>query len=103
MEDEDDNDTDSNKNETVYYEELCIEKIDERKNRNLNLNMLNPMMMLKKVVDHPYLINFSHNESSEFLVDESLVTSSGKMLVLDAMLAKLKKEGHKVRRYFLTL
>lgn len=29
-------------------------------------------------------------------IDEELVTSSGKLLVLDAMLARLKKQGHKV-------
>jgi hypothetical protein len=32
----------------------------------------------------------------ELKVDEELVNKSGKLLVLDAMLVKLKQRGHKV-------
>lgn len=63
------------------------------------VTMQNSMMMFKKTVDHPYLINCPLKPGSsppEVLIDENLVTSSGKMLVLDAMLPRLKKAGHKV-------
>jgi ATP-dependent DNA helicase len=37
--------------------------------------------------------------TEEPLIDENLVNIAGKMLVLDAMLAKLKATGHKVRNF----
>ncbi|KAK4876072.1 hypothetical protein RN001_012494 [Aquatica leii] len=61
--------------------------------------MLNPTMMFKKVVNHPYLVHFPLDPNSpvkKLLVDEQLVNQSGKMLVLEAMLAKLHAGGHKV-------
>ncbi|XP_074027641.1 lymphocyte-specific helicase isoform X2 [Leptinotarsa decemlineata] len=63
------------------------------------LTMQNTMMMFRKIVDHPYLVHFPLDPKSkkkELLVDEDLVLQSGKMIVLDEMLAKLKKKGHKV-------
>lgn len=52
--------------------------------------------LYKKIVNHPYLIH--HPLSLNLLpkIDEELVRSSGKLLVLDAMLARLKQQGHKV-------
>ncbi|KAF5306994.1 hypothetical protein FQR65_LT07217 [Abscondita terminalis] len=63
------------------------------------LTMQNPMMMCRKIVDHPYLVHFPLDPNStikELLVDENLVKSSGKMLVLEAMLSKLHEGNHKV-------
>ncbi|CAG9812673.1 unnamed protein product [Phaedon cochleariae] len=63
------------------------------------LTMHNSMMMFRKIVDHPYLVHFPLDPNCEkkaLLVNENLVTSSGKMMVLDVMLSKLKKNGHKV-------
>ncbi|XP_059478534.1 lymphocyte-specific helicase-like [Neocloeon triangulifer] len=52
---------------------------------------------LRKVVNHPYLIQMPLIPGTkEPLIDEDLIQSAGKMLVLDAMLAKLKERGHKV-------
>jgi ATP-dependent DNA helicase len=39
----------------------------------------------------------------ELKVDEELVNKSGKLLVLDAMLVKLKQRGHKVHWFSLLL
>ncbi|XP_043525884.1 lymphoid-specific helicase-like [Frieseomelitta varia] len=52
--------------------------------------------LYKKIVNHPYLIH--HPLGLDLLpkIDEELVRSSGKLLVLDAMLARLKQQGHKV-------
>lgn len=52
----------------------------------------NPWVLLKKIVDHPYLIKYP-TELEDY---NHLVNSSGKMLVLDAMLTKLKATGHKI-------
>ncbi|KAK4876073.1 hypothetical protein RN001_012495 [Aquatica leii] len=63
------------------------------------LTMQNPAIMFKKVVNHPYLVHFPLDPNSpvkKLLVDEQLINQSGKMLVLEAMLAKLHAGGHKV-------
>ncbi|XP_015913292.1 lymphoid-specific helicase [Parasteatoda tepidariorum] len=57
----------------------------------LNLKLQNPMMCLRKICNHPFLINHP-----VVPVGEKLVQASGKLLILDAMLAELKKRGHKV-------
>lgn len=58
----------------------------------------NVMMQLRKVCNHPYLMPGGW-EGPPYLVNESIVRSSGKMVLLDKLLAKLynDKEGkHKV-------
>ncbi|XP_071876170.1 lymphoid-specific helicase isoform X2 [Bombus fervidus] len=61
------------------------------------------LLMWKKYTDvternRDFLINVQTRHSPDFLpqINEELVRSSGKLLVLDAMLARLKKHGHKV-------
>ncbi|XP_072747116.1 lymphoid-specific helicase [Anoplolepis gracilipes] len=54
------------------------------------------LLMFKKIVNHPYLIHCPLDSCGLPKIDNDLITSSGKLLVLDAMLAKLKARGHKV-------
>ena len=51
----------------------------------------NVLMQLRKVCNHPFLFR-----SDAWTVDESLIRSSGKFLLLDSMLPKLKAAGHRV-------
>lgn len=62
-------------------------------------------MMYKKIVNHPYLVRFpiKPGTKSEMLITEELVKESGKMMVLDAMLPKLQKQGHRVSNKFMVL
>ncbi|XP_066478719.1 lymphoid-specific helicase [Tiliqua scincoides] len=63
----------------------------------VNLKMQNIMMLLRKCVNHPYLIEYPLDPvTQQFKVDEDLVKNSGKFLLLDRMLPELKKRGHKV-------
>ncbi|KAL0964383.1 hypothetical protein UPYG_G00323070 [Umbra pygmaea] len=63
----------------------------------VNLKMRNILMLLKKSCNHPYLIEYPLEPASqEFKIDEQLVQTSGKFLILDRMLPELKKRGHKV-------
>uniref|UniRef100_A0A8D2JAP9 Helicase, lymphoid specific n=1 Tax=Varanus komodoensis TaxID=61221 RepID=A0A8D2JAP9_VARKO len=63
----------------------------------INLKMQNIMMLLRKCCNHPYLIEYPLDSATQqFKVDEDLVKSSGKFLLLDRMLPELKKRGHKV-------
>lgn len=61
----------------------------------INCKILGTWMQLKKIVNHPYLIHFPTSAFGKTYKKE-LLQQSGKLLVLDAMLRKLKKENHKV-------
>lgn len=62
-----------------------------------NIKMRNPLMMLRKCCSHPYLLSQPIDQETGYCkIDEEVVKSSGKMLILDAMLKELKKTGHKV-------
>ena len=55
-----------------------------------------PWVMLRKCCTHPYLIDFPLLENGELKIDKELITSCGKMLLLDQMLTALLEQGHKV-------
>ena len=64
-------------------------------------SLLNVMMELKKASNHPFLFPNAEDRilnGSERREDilKGLVTSSGKMMLLDQLLKKLKKDGHRV-------
>lgn len=77
--------------------------VQDKTNPNyaIRVKMTNPPMMLRKIVNHPYLIQYPLEDGSEYArIDEDLVKASGKLQVLDAMLTKLKERGHKVPPFF---
>jgi chromodomain-helicase-DNA-binding protein 7 len=68
-------------------------------------SLLNLMMQLRKVCNHPFLLKGARERIEEQMADGSpqeviekraLVESSGKMILLDKLLPKLKESGHKV-------
>jgi chromodomain-helicase-DNA-binding protein 7 len=72
-------------------------------------NLQNIFMELRKVCNHPYLIKGAEDQilverkevpgvdsSSPDFVNESLIRSAGKMILLDKLLLKLKRDGHRV-------
>ncbi|KAJ2350322.1 putative ATPase, partial [Coemansia sp. RSA 2618] len=66
--------------------------------RQLNLQFR--LMQQRKACQHPYLFDFPVTDPSDpespFLIDEQLVRSSGKLLVLDRLLPALFARGHRV-------
>lgn len=61
------------------------------------MKISNPVVLLRKICNHPYLASFPVIPGTRMLkIDEKLVQRSGKMKVLDALLQRLKKNGHKV-------
>ncbi|XP_047458522.1 lymphoid-specific helicase [Mugil cephalus] len=63
----------------------------------INLKLQNIFMLLKRCCNHPYLVEYPLDPATqEFKVDEQLVQSSGKFLILDRLLPALKERGHKV-------
>ncbi|KAF9529183.1 chromodomain-helicase DNA-binding protein [Crepidotus variabilis] len=66
-------------------------------NGNSNISLLNIAMELKKAANHPFL--FDGAETPADTREEQLkglVMSSGKLVLLDKLLARLKQDGHRV-------
>ncbi|XP_033095411.1 lymphoid-specific helicase-like [Anneissia japonica] len=63
----------------------------------VNIKLQNIVMQLRKCCNHPYLLEYPLDPvTQQFKVDEELVQSCGKLLVLERLLPELKKRGHKV-------
>lgn len=69
---------------------------EENAHYYVRIKFTNRVMMYQHVVNHPYLIHYPLDDCGLGLVDENITKVSGKILVLDAMLKKLKENGHKV-------
>ncbi|XP_072334889.1 lymphoid-specific helicase isoform X2 [Scyliorhinus torazame] len=72
--------------------DVCIPQ-----DKEVHLKLQNVLMLLRKCCNHPYLIEYPLDpKTQEFKIDEELVKSSGKFLILDRMLPELSRRGHKV-------
>lgn len=56
----------------------------------------NILMQLRKCCNHPYLFEWPVDDKGEEIIDERMVEASGKLLMLDRLLPRLNKEGHRV-------
>lgn len=88
-----------------WYEQ--ISKMTEERERNrvevksttlksniIRIQLRNVMMLLRRCVNHPFLIDWPMTEMDS--PTEAIVNVCGKMMILDQMLVHLKKGGHKV-------
>ena len=80
----------------VLYEQIRSSGVHAKQEKGSNTapvsrGLNNVLMQLRKVCNHPFLFR-----SDAWTVDESLIRSSGKFLLLDAMLPKLKAAGHRI-------
>uniref|UniRef100_A0A671WLY9 Proliferation-associated SNF2-like protein n=1 Tax=Sparus aurata TaxID=8175 RepID=A0A671WLY9_SPAAU len=87
--------------EMVYKENeqssLPVQNIQSPLDTHINLKLQNILMLLKRCCNHPYLVEYPLDPATqEFKIDEQLVQSSGKFLILDSLLPALKERGHKV-------
>ena len=61
------------------------------------VSLLNIAMELKKASNHPYLFDGAEQRSdSREVTLKGLVVNSGKMILLDKLLTRLKADGHRV-------
>lgn len=82
----------------LLFRKALVVQDKENQNYAIRVKMQNTGMMMRKIVNHPYLVQYPLEHGTEYArIDEDLVKTSGKLLVLDAMLTKLKERGHKVQ------
>ncbi|KAM9763192.1 chromodomain-helicase-DNA-binding protein 1-like [Menidia menidia] len=78
-----------------YYKAILMKDPEAFGNEQGSKNrLMNTLMQLRKCVDHPYL--FDGVEPEPFQIGEHLVEASGKLCLLDSMLAFLHKGGHRI-------
>ncbi|PPQ99451.1 hypothetical protein CVT24_005258 [Panaeolus cyanescens] len=66
-------------------------------NGNSNISLLNIAMELKKAANHPYLFDGAEPPAdTKEEVLKGIVMNSGKMVLLDKLLVRLKQDGHRV-------
>lgn len=85
-----------------WYQKLLEKDIDAVNNTNKvggskegKMRLLNVVMQLRKCCNHPYLFEGAE-PGPPFTTDEHLVQNSGKMILLDKLLSKLKAQGSRV-------
>lgn len=88
----------------IHYKYIKFYSRIETEKTAITLVMNKPMIQLKKIANHPYLVHMPLIPGTKnILVDENIVKVSGKFQVLDAMLTKLKTLGHKVNYKFVDI
>ncbi|KAJ7091217.1 SNF2 family N-terminal domain-containing protein [Mycena epipterygia] len=86
--------------QTHFYKNILTKNFQglvKSANGNNNISLLNIAMELKKAANHPYLFDGAEirTDNTEDTL-KGLVMNSGKMVLLDKLLARLKPDGHRV-------
>jgi len=67
----------------------------EEKERSVSFNNL--IMQLRKSCNHPYLLEYPlQDDGYHYKIDNEIITTSGKMILLDKMLPSLLKSNHRI-------
>ncbi|XP_037014775.2 chromodomain-helicase-DNA-binding protein 1-like isoform X1 [Artibeus jamaicensis] len=78
-----------------YYKAILMKDLDAFENEMAKkVKLQNVLSQLRKCVDHPYL--FDGVEPEPFEIGEHLIEASGKLHLLDKLLAHLYSRGHRV-------
>ena len=80
-----------------WYTRILMKDIDilNSAGKMDKMRLLNILMQLRKCCNHPYLFDGAE-PGPLYTTDMHLVTNSGKMVVLDKLLPKLKEQGSRV-------
>ncbi|XP_063102463.1 probable global transcription activator SNF2L1 isoform X7 [Cavia porcellus] len=80
-----------------WYTKILMKDIDVLNSAGKmdKMRLLNILMQLRKCCNHPYLFDGAE-PGPPYTTDEHIVSNSGKMVVLDKLLARLKDQGSRV-------
>uniref|UniRef100_A0A8R1I9P5 Helicase ATP-binding domain-containing protein n=1 Tax=Caenorhabditis japonica TaxID=281687 RepID=A0A8R1I9P5_CAEJA len=80
-----------------WYAKVLSKEIEIIKEGRRSQKLISHILMaLREVANHPYMLPAAEPEGPPFVTDERIVTSSGKMMVLDKLLDRFKVEGSRV-------
>ncbi|KAJ3275010.1 hypothetical protein HDV01_001516 [Terramyces sp. JEL0728] len=83
-----------------YYKAVFTKNFDllSKGGKNQNLSLQNIAMELKKASNHPYLFNGAEESAGHSRQDQlkGIIVNSGKMVLLDKLLTRLKEDGHRI-------
>ncbi|KAF5098308.1 hypothetical protein D0Z03_001239 [Geotrichum reessii] len=93
--------------QTEYYRNIIsrnYEALNAGSSGSSQMSLLNIMVELKKVSNHPYLfptaeeryIESNGNSRARDVILKGMIMNSGKMVLLDKLLTRLKRDGHRV-------
>lgn len=91
--------------QTDYYKNIITKNYSALNagNKGSQISLLNVMSELKKASNHPYLFDGAEDRvltkagsNSRDNILRGMIMSSGKMVLLEQLLTRLKKEGHRV-------
>ncbi|KAL1755607.1 SNF2 family N-terminal domain-containing protein [Schizophyllum commune] len=86
--------------QTTFYKNILTRNFQglvRSANGNSNISLLNIVMELKKAANHPFLFDGAELRSDDNEATlKGLVMNSGKMVLLDKLLARLRQDGHRV-------
>ncbi|RSM14389.1 hypothetical protein CEP52_001470 [Fusarium oligoseptatum] len=90
-------DVDNNTETSLTPEEMeRAQTLELAKKQIAQKKLGNPLAQLRLVCNSPHNFYNPWNASKDLPVDDSIVTASGKMLLLDRLLPRLFQDGHKV-------
>jgi len=94
--------TEMSKEQKFYYKAVLTKNFDALRTKAgpASTSLINIMMDLRKVCNHPYLFAKAADDAPKlpngYYEGAALVKSCGKLTILGQMLTKLKKQGHRV-------
>lgn len=94
--------TEMSKEQKHYYKAVLTKNFDALRTKAgpASTSLINIMMDLRKVCNHPYLFQKAADDAPKlpngYYEGAALVKSCGKLTILGQMLTKLKEQGHRV-------
>ena len=84
-----------------YYTWVLTKNVTQLQKKGSNkVSLMNLVMHLRKCCNHPYLFDGAEPTfDGEFVLGDHIINNSAKMVILDNLLPKLQKEGHKILIY----
>lgn len=84
----------------TYYKAVLTKNYNQFVSKSSSSSLMNVVMELKKCCNHPYLFSSAFEEAKRDqdgnLDPEMFIQASGKFIILDKMLKKLKETNHRV-------
>lgn len=80
-----------------YYKSILAKDVNAISNSKSRISLMNIIMQLRKVCNHPYLFEGAEPLfNGEYKLGDHIINNSGKMVLLDKILTRLKEQNHRI-------